>query len=264
MFRGALGVRRWEESTGAVAGESLPLNGAFSIADPRFDASSRWNDGRAYGVRRWDESTGAIAGQQTPGQGAYSVADPRHHGPAKHSNEFRIVRWAGAAQAVTGAHGSGQCIADPRPGMQRSKGDHYLTGGHYGVVQWGNPCGAVSAAAGCDNGRWSIADPRMPAATDKIVCRIRALDGTWHRPFTTLELAALQGLVDPEEQLELDGLSDSAWRERIGNAVPPPAAQAIASEMGRALLLAWSGETFRLSSTPVWVRPIAVALRAAA
>lgn len=60
------------------------------------------------------------------------------------------------------------------------------------------------------------------------------------------------------------GLSDSAWRERIGNAVPPPAAQAIAGEMGRTLLLAWSGETFQLSSTPVWVRPIAVALRTAA
>ncbi len=38
---------------------------------------------------------------------------------------------------------------------------------------------------------------------------IRALDNTWHRPFTTLELAALQGLVDPEEHLELDDLKDS-------------------------------------------------------
>lgn len=67
---------------------------------------------------------------------------------------------------------------------------------------------------------------------------IRALDGTWHRPFTTLELAALQGMVDLEETLELHGTSDSAWRERIGNAVPPPAAQAIAGVMGRTLLLA--------------------------
>ena len=44
---------------------------------------------------------------------------------------------------------------------------------------------------------------------------IRSPDGTWHRPFTTLELAALQSLVDPEDQLELDGLSDADWRERI-------------------------------------------------
>ena len=54
-------------------------------------------------------------------------------------------------------------------------------------------------------------------------------------------------------------LCDSAWRERIGNAVPPPAAQAIASVMGQTLLLAWSGETFMLNAMPIWVRPVAVA-----
>lgn len=138
-----------------------------------------------------------------------------------------------------------------------------LTAGHYGVVPWGESCGAVSAAAGHDNGRWSVADPRMPAANDKLVAVIRSLDGTWHRPFTTLELAALQSIVDPEEYLELDGLSDSDWRERIGNAVPPDAAEAIAGVMGTTLLLAWSGETFVLSAAPIWVRPVAVALTVA-
>ena len=66
--------------------------------------------------------------------------------------------------------------------------------------------------------------------------------------------------MEPEEALELDGLSDQAWRERIGNAVPPDAAQAIAEVMGTTLLLAWSGETFMLSAMPIWVRPVAVAL----
>ncbi|MCD2903496.1 DNA cytosine methyltransferase, partial [Pseudomonas aeruginosa] len=114
-----------------------------------------------------------------------------------------------------------------------------------------------------DNGRWSVADPRMPAANDRLTCIIQSLDGTWHRPFTTLELAALQSLVDPEEQLVLDGLSDSDWRERIGNAVPPAAAEAIAGVMGTTLLLAEQGETFMLSNTPIWVRPVAVALSVA-
>lgn len=297
---GYLGVHDWEDTAGAIAGKSLPTNGAFSIADPRFAQSTKWNDGHAYGVLPWAQYAGTIAGQQSPGQGYYTVADPRHAGPAKHNNEFRIVRWAGAAGAVTGAHGTGQCVqdpravtgfqgagkyrvtgygetagtviarsdsgqgafavADPRPGMQRQAGDAYLTGGHYGVVGWNQSSGAVSAAAGHDNGRWSVADPRVPAANDKLVAIIRALDGTWHRPFTTLELAALQSLIEPEEYLELDGLSDQAWRERIGNAVPPDAAQAIAEVMGTTLLLAESGETFQLSSTPVWVRPVAVAL----
>jgi hypothetical protein len=100
----------------------------------------------------------------------------------------------------------------------------------------------------------------MPAADQKLVAHIRSEDGTWHRPFTTLELAALQTLVNPEEMLELDGLSDSAWRERIGNAVPCDAAQAIGHVMGTTLLLAFSGETFILSAQPIWVRPIAVGL----
>ncbi|KVL18687.1 DNA cytosine methyltransferase [Burkholderia cepacia] len=303
MHNGVLGVNRWDEPSGVVAGASRPGNGSFSVADPRFAQSAKWNDGHAYGVLPWDDHCGTIAGQQTPGQGYYTVADPRHGGPAKHNNEFRIVPWDDAAGAVTSAHGTGQCVqdprastgfegagkyrvtafdepagtviarsdsgqgayavADPRPGMRRERGDAYLTGGHYGVVSWDQHSGAVSAAAGHDNGRWSVADPRMPAANEKTVAVIRALDGTWHRPFTTLELAVLQSLVEPEEQLELDGLSDQAWRERIGNAVPPDAAQAIAEVMGTTLLLAESGETFQLSSTPVWVRPIAIALTVA-
>ena len=305
MYRGGLGVRQWTEPTGAVAGESLPLNGAYSVADPRFEQSARWSDGQAYGVRKWQASTGTVAGQQGPGQGAYSVADPRCPG-VLHNNAFRVVPFDEAARAVTGGLGSvGGCVADPRPagelfgkyaitpwgeaagtvisGSTTGQGAYavadprggmdpqraaYLTGGHYGVTRWDAPCGAVSAAACHDNGRWSVADPRLPEATDHLVAVIRALDGTWHRPFTTLELAALQSLFDPEDATEaaafgLDGTSDSAHRERIGNAVPSDAAEAMGSAFGQCLLLAWSGETFALSSAPVWVRPMVAALQVA-
>ncbi len=304
-------------------------NGAFALADPRFAPSAKWRDGQALGVRRWKDSTGTLAGQTGPLQGAYSVADPRHAGPAKHSNEYRIVAWEGAARAVTGAHGTGQCVADPRgadeaaklhgryhitpwcdstraviagstsgegafavadprPGLQADRTD-YLTGGHYGVVPWSSSAGAVSAAACHDNGRWSVADPRaaagsttdateapaLPTPNDKLVCCIQALDGTWHRPFTTLELAALQTLIDPEEwfapggpgamgeHFVLAGESDQRWREGIGNAVPRKAAKAIGTAMGQAILLSHSGETFALGSTPIWVRSMAVALSVA-
>lgn len=297
LYAAGYGVNDWADTAGAVAGESLPSNGRFAVADPRAQAGAAQY--QQYGVRDWTESVGAISSQSAPGGGGYSVADPRHSGPAKHSNEFRIVHWDRAAQAVTSAHGTGQAVADPRqpgpafskysvtgftesagtvisgsttgqgafavadprPSMQRGKGDHYLTGGHYGVAPWDQASGAVSASACHDNGHWSVADPRaMPAPADKLVCRIQALDGTWHRPFTTLELAALQSLVDPEDQLELDGLSDQAWRERIGNAVPADAARAIAEVMGETLLLAMTGETFRLSAKPIWVRQVAVAI----
>ena len=302
FHRGMLGVNRWTEPMGTITSRGLPNNGNFAIADPRFEQSAKWKDGQALGVRTWAESTGAIAGQQGPLQGSYSVADPRHTGPAKHSNEFRIVRWDGQACAVTSAHGSGQCVADPcggedptklhgkyhvspwsqpshaviagnangafavadpRPGLDRGKGDHYLTAGHYGVVPWTDPAGAVSASAGHDNGRWSVADPRLPAPTDKLDAVIWSLDGTRHRPFTTLELAALQSLIDPEDTWvpwQLQGENDQDWRERIGNAVPSAAATAIAEVMGETLLLARAGETFQLSARPVWVRPVAMAL----
>ncbi|HEP9790145.1 TPA: DNA cytosine methyltransferase [Pseudomonas aeruginosa] len=338
--RGVLGVNHWGNSCGVVAGASRPMNGRFSVADPRAPANALQY--QQYGVRRWTDTSGAIIGVKSPGQGTYSVADPRgqsfgkypvtdwggpsgtviaasttgqgafavadpRSGGVRHNNVFRVVSMGSHAGTVTGGHSpssGGQAVADPRyhnwhPGassrklhvgewgsatgtvtgsqqvasgalsiadprvLDRTKGDAYLTGGHYGVVGFDQSAGAVSASARHDNGRWSVADPRIPAANDRLTCIIQSLDGTWHRPFTTLELAALQSLVDPEEQLVLDGLSDSDWRERIGNAVPPAAAEAIAGVMGTTLLLAEQGETFMLSNTPIWVRPVAVALSVA-
>lgn len=207
------------------------------------------------GVNHWNESVGTVAGRSTPTNGAFSVADPRFS-KSVHWNEgqaYGVRRWNEVTGTVTGQQSPGQgcfSVADPRP-----------TGpifGKYKVTPWSSATGTV--ISGSAQGAYAVADPRLPEATDKLVAVIRALDGTWHRPFTTLELAALQGLVDPTEYLELQGLSDSAWRERIGNAVPPPAAEAIASVMGTTLLLAWSGETFALGSTPIWVRQAAASL----
>ncbi|HDQ4473423.1 DNA cytosine methyltransferase [Pseudomonas aeruginosa] len=297
--RGVLGVNHWGDSCGVVAGASRPMNGRFSVADPRAPANALQY--QQYGVRRWTDTSGAIIGVKSPGQGTYSVADPRGQsfgkypvtdwdgpsgtviaasttgqgafavadprpGGVRHNNVFRrklhVGEWGSATGTVTGSQqvASGALsIADPRA-FDRQPGDAWVGGGHYGVMGWDQVSGAVSASARYDNGRWSVADPRMPAANDRLTCIIKSLDGTWHRPFTTLELAALQSLVDPEEQLILDGLSDSDWRERIGNAVPPAAAEAIAGVMGTTLLLAEAGETFLLSSTPIWVRQVAVGL----
>ncbi len=274
MHNGVLGVHRWSDPTGTVTGNARPATGAFSIADVRFEASARWHDGQAYGVRRWNETSGTVAGQQSPGQGSYCVADGRL-GELKRPNVFRIVS-AGQSRQV----GEALEVADPRSGMDAQR-EAYRTGGHYGVTRWADSTGAVSSSAQHDNGRWSVADPRLPDADEKLVAVIESLDKTWHRPFTTMELAALQSLIDPEQHLidaeradwdrmkgsqapvTFDGESDSAWRERIGNAIPPAAAQAIASEMGRTLLLARSGGTFQLSAAPIWVRPLAVALSVA-
>lgn len=258
-YSGYLGVNQWSKSIGTVAGRSSPTNGAFSIADPRSKADALQY--QQYGVRRWGDTSGAVIGVKSPGQGTFSVADPRRAGGG--FGKYLVTPYDNAAGTVIAGSTTGQgafAVQDPRPGMRRVKGDAYLHGGHYGVVDWNGQAGAVSASARQDNGRWSVADPRVPAANDRLTCIITSLDGTWHRPFTTLELAAIQSLVEPEEQFELDGLSDQAWRERIGNAVPPDAAEAIADVMGTTLLLAAQGETFMLSSMPIWVQPVAVGL----
>ncbi|MAF05582.1 DNA cytosine methyltransferase [Herbaspirillum sp.] len=287
-------VVEWDRAAGTVTSGHGPSSGGQSVADPRHSGPAKhsnefriaeWDKaacavtsahgtGQAvadprragesfgkYGVTPWKDPAGTVISGSTTGQGAFAVADPRAAREGKLFSKYPVAQWVGASGTVIGGDDTGAyAIADPRPAGIPQKGDHYLTGGHYGVLPMDAHSGAVASAASYDNGRWSVADPRMPAAADKLVCVIRALDGTWHRPFTTLELAALQSLVDPEEMLELDGLSDQAWRERIGNAVPPAAAEAIASEMGRTLLLAWSGETFQLSAAPIWVRPVAVAM----
>lgn len=256
------GVMRMEETCGAVIGVKSPGQGTFSVADPRFGWSPDAHRNK-YRIVPWQREAGTVTGADRVGSGAPVVADPRAACGFEGAGKYRVTGFDETAGTVIARSDTGQgafAVADPRPTNQRSAGDAYATNGHYGVVPWDAHSGAVSAAAGHDNGRWSVADPRLPEPAAQLVCVIRALDGTWHRPFTTLELAALQSLVDPEEHLELQGLSDQAWRERIGNAVPPAAAKAIAEEIGRTLLLAWTGQTFALGSTPIWVRDVALAL----
>lgn len=258
-----LGVKEWTEPSGVVAGESHPSNGPFAVADPRPTHGPNAHTSK-HAVNDWEEPARTVTGTDRVGSGAQSVADPRcnNYSPDAHRNKLKVNDWDEPAGTVTGGkhvQSGGLSVADKRAADR------------YGVVRYDEPARTVTGHASHDNSYGSVADPRtanqdekiiesIPNPTDRLVAVIFALDGTWHRPFTTLELAALQGLVDPEEQFELEGLSDAAWRERIGNCVPPPSAQAIAGVMGKTLLLAWAGETFVLGNTPIWVRNVAVAL----
>lgn len=271
---GQYGVKAWSEVGQAVTGKAAAGAGRFSVADPR--CRGGFGGAGKYRVVPWPGTAGTVIGASTTGQGAFAVADPRcTWGATSHRNKLKVTPFEGPAACVTGADrvGSGALsVADPRPAAFRAGRADYVTGGHYGVVAWDATSRAVTGAGQHDNGFGSVADPRtaevlgegagcgLPRPQDRGVFVIVARDGTWHRPFTTLELAALQSLVDPDEPaLALDGRSESAWRERVGNAVPREAAAAIASEMGRTLLLAWSGQTFALGSTPIWVRPLVIA-----
>lgn len=192
----------------------------------------------ALGVQPFDGQTHAVIGAATPHNTGLNVADPRVLSPA--------------------------LTCSPRAGA-------------YGVASWGGDSATIVASANMDNGRYSVADPRCPRAThvlrladdgvyelhgprldldDKRPCSlvIMAADGTHHRPMTTLELAALQGFPTRVggEWLRLSGNAHKTWRKRIGNAIPPPAARAIAGEMRRTLDASEQG-IFYMSGGGVWV-----------
>jgi site-specific DNA-cytosine methylase len=242
-YAGKMRVENWGDPGHTITTSDRVGSGGLSVADVR------WGDYQQYGVLHLDKPAGTVTAQAAPGSGAFSIAAPIP-ATARYNNVYRLIRWGEPSACVSGGASpcsGGLSVADPR-------GASWANAGHYGVVKWDQSAGAVTAHAGHDNGRHNVADPRIPGGQPLII----ALDNTWHRPLTTLELAALQGF--PTEGLILDGKSHSAWRERIGNAVPPPAARAIAGVMGQVLLMARSGQTFALSSTPIWVRPLALAL----
>ncbi|PWC48152.1 DNA methyltransferase [Azospirillum sp. TSA6c] len=263
-------VSRHEAAPTISAGQG-PTSGGLAVADCRPPFGSHASK---YRVTSYGEAAGTVIGASTTGQGAFALADPRTgFGPNSHRNKLKVCGWGGSSPVVTGSDrvGSGALsVADPRPDAFRNGRDAYVTGGHYGVLNMRDTAGAVTGSGQHDNGRWSVADHRpavgdeaeaLPAPNQQLVAVIRAMDGTWHRPFTTLELAALQSLVDFDRPgLELAGASDSLWREHIGNMVPPDAAAAMMGVIARTLLLAWAGESFLLSSDPIWVQPVTVAL----
>jgi site-specific DNA-cytosine methylase len=235
-------VANWEAPTGVVTGSGS--NAVAAVADPRVD----WHKG-VLGVRGWDESTGAVCGESMPSNGAFAVADPRVR--SAYDAGYAVLSWEQAARTIAGTSAVGcgaYAVADPRTGEAKSTKHNLMR-----VEAWGEPAHTVIGATRPGSGAPSIADPRKPPPFIPVII---ARDGTWHRPLTTLELAALQGF--PSEvrgrPLELAGRSQSGWRERIGNAVPPPAAQAIATRMlvalGEAELGGWS-----MSSGAVWVSP---------
>lgn len=243
------GVVDWAEPGHTVTGQAAPGTGAYSVADPR--CAGGWEGKGKYSPAAWDRPSPAVIAGSTTGQGAFVVADPRL--PTRFNDVYRVVHWDAAAQAVTtGGQPSagGQAIADPRVCSKTETGA-FASARYYGILAWNETSPTITGSACHDNGAHSVADPRPP--TERGNWWIWSTDGTRHRPFSTLELAALQGYpVEEILGLQLGG-SDSQIREHIGNAVPLTTAQAIGSTMLGTLLLAELGQGFQLSTAPIWV-----------
>jgi site-specific DNA-cytosine methylase len=261
-FSNAYRVVKFDRNSPAViAGGKGPQGGHLAVADPRAKGFAQ-----GWGVLNYGDTSGAVAGQTLPSNGRYAVADIRPPDRPLFS-KYAVTRFDEKTGTVISGDDSGAyAVSDPRPAGLDNR-DKYLTAGQYGVIPWEANSNAIAGSACHDNGYNSVADHRLPAPNERCTPIIISEDNTWHRPFTTLELATLQSLVDPENfmqqlgsDLKFSGNSDSAWRERIGNAVPRKTAAAIASVMGKTLLLAWTGETFTLDSMPVWVQPLVIAV----
>lgn len=215
-----MGVTGWDEATHAIIGRSFLQNTGLQVADPRV----AYRDGRqngCYGVNAWGEGSHAVI--------ATSKVD---------------VSWSS--------------VSDPRLGYQRRNGALH-------VSDWAEPTHTIIGATVGGGKAPAVADPRVPIVVgetpfdvaDKTPRHwvIEAADGTWHRPMTTLELAALQGLPTTNADgspLVLTGRNQGGWRQRIGNAVPAPAAEAIAKTCMWTLV---NNGRWILSPDPIWVGP---------
>jgi site-specific DNA-cytosine methylase len=268
---GGFGVEAWSAPAHAVLAEGTVHHTRASVADPRLGYGSRRG---TMGVSEWAHPAGTVIGASRPDKAA-AVADPRL-GCSPRNTVLGVSEWdspSGTVIAAAQADNGAFSVADPRPTCE-------VREGAYGVTSWDRPSTTVIAAGSIHNGPWQVADPRGRGLLRVIGDRIEgpadelrrldladprpltdpplivAADGTWHRPMTTLELAALQGLPirQGKEWLRLEGSSHSAWRQRIGNAVPPPTAEAIAETALRALVAADLG-VWELGGEGVWVSP---------
>ena len=244
----------WNEPASTVTGTADIQAGAQSIADPR----TGFKEGThhvIYQVGQWDNPANTVTGATRPAGGAISVADPRMGCKARNGT-MGVQTWDEPGKTVIGAgdiHAGSAAVADPRIDI--------IGGGNCDTARDREPILQSLRAQ-------TKMLETMPDSPKRIVAPkdhdrpdpppiIIALDGTWHRPLTTLELAALQGfpLTMPDGRpLLLVGKSDAKWRERIGNAVPPPAAKAFGGVVLRALLLS-QVDGFELSETEIWVKP---------
>ena len=249
-----LAMNGWDDPARTITGASRPAGGALSVTDPRagYEHAARGDD---HGVIAWEEASGTITGRTRPSNGRFSVADPRPVKPC-HPCTYGVVPWDGSSHTITGntVPGGGPfSVADPRLTCTPRE-----NAGAYGVLPWSQHAWTVTAHACHDNGWFSAADPRALADLAKRVPfpLILAEDGTWHRPLTTLECAVLQGFDAVDEEgtpFTLDGGSDKA-RVKIGDAVPPPAAEAIARQMLYTLVDAAMGSFSLSNGGAVWVR----------
>lgn len=254
---GGFGVEGWADPSHAVIAEGTVRNTRASVADPRIGCVPRGASGGPLGIVADDRPAGTVLASADPHNGAFAYADPRLPMPRREGS-VGVTPWQAPSTTIIakgGAYNGPWQVADPRLGHAPRPGDRH-------VVAWPEPSHTIIATGSKAPSLASVADPRAPevagppldvGSTRPVHLVIRAADGTWHRPMTTLELAALQGLPTWHNGAWLDfGVSQGKARETVGNMVPPPAAEAIGRACAATLAAARTGGLL-LAGEPVWV-----------
>ncbi len=253
-FANSYRIAKWDEPSGTVTGGGAPSNGAITVADPRTGFKDSTH-GAIYKVSPWDEAANTVTGANRPNNGAISIADPRVSCQSR-PNLYGVADWDKPTGAVTGSvsvtsSNAVGAVADPRLGCKPRSGT-------MGVQAWDEPGKTVIGAGDIHAGAAAVADQRIPRDNETLdpPPLIIALDGTWHRPLTTLELAVIQSfpIIVNGQPLKLAGNSDARWREAIGNAVPPKAAKGMAEVALMALLMSREA-AWELTEREIWVSP---------
>lgn len=279
------GVARIDVPSLTVRGRQDVQISRASVADPRLAPSATRFKGKLQ-VSAVAEASNTITGSSAqPSLGACAVvADPRL-GCEPRNGHYGVLEADAPSGVILAAHGhdSGRgSVADLR--LSYRGADLEAAGGHsgrgdFGVVDPTGPSPTIRARHAVRQAPSAVVDERgWPRPTHELVREgdelvlygppidlktkrscylvIRAPDGTWHRPLTDRELAVLQGF--PVDCM-LEGPSSSSRtggagrREHIGNAIPPPTAEAIARE-ALATLRSTAVAGF-LMGPDTWVQP---------
>ena len=259
------GMADANKPSGTIRGVHLLVNSKASVADPRLSCSARAG---AYGMLDNGEPASVIVGHHKHDNSPGSTCVPRlAHAPYKDS--YGVQDASEPASVVRGEHSIRQApgaVADPRLASKwraskaKPHGRPALTV-QYDERGWPVPTHELVIL---EDGRYVLYGPPLDFASKRprsdVV--IRAPDGTEHRALTTRELARVQGFPNWFEfcgpascgKALADGTPRTGQRKRIGNAVPPPTAYAIAQEC-KATLIASANGGFRLASGGIWVQP---------
>jgi site-specific DNA-cytosine methylase len=269
---GGRGVLDWQEPACAVLGASDPANTKMSVADPRINGERR---DRAEGVEGWGDVCTTIIGKGTHHNGPWSVADPRlFHTPRRGGHGGRPADEP-ACTVIGATNGlKGDAWADPRIEGASWRGVCAVQGlDEPARTIIGSPRAVNGTAAVADtrhvepthylardaNGMHVLIGPEVDLHEEGKICHlyIVALDGTWHRPMTPLELVALQSLptrTADGKWIELAGTVKKHKVKRIGNALPSWTVEAIAGSLMETLDASDEGRLL-MSGLDVWVQP---------